>query len=108
MKRKVLIRYLIGVPTPLSALYSSTSCSALLSRPSSSFAPKSPGPAWVSFRAPPATPPFQTRDHFLLACQAWDALRPPHYRASIEVGSFGNLNLPTLLNDPLLLKPVAN
>ncbi|KAJ7227862.1 hypothetical protein C8J57DRAFT_1092896 [Mycena rebaudengoi] len=51
--------------------------------------------------------PFETRAHFLLACPAWDALRPPLYRASMEAGSFGSLYLPTILNDPLLIKPLA-
>ncbi|KAJ7268401.1 hypothetical protein C8J57DRAFT_1509586 [Mycena rebaudengoi] len=51
--------------------------------------------------------PYETRAHFLLACPAWEHLRPPFYRASMAVGSFGALYLPTLLNDTLLLKPVA-
>ncbi|KAJ7212843.1 hypothetical protein C8J57DRAFT_1538968 [Mycena rebaudengoi] len=51
--------------------------------------------------------PYETRAHFLLACPAWDAHRPPLYRASMEAGSFGNLHLPTILNDQILFKPVA-
>ncbi|KAJ7231768.1 hypothetical protein C8J57DRAFT_1533427 [Mycena rebaudengoi] len=51
--------------------------------------------------------PYETRAHFLLACPAWEHLRPPLYRASMAAGSFGALYLPTLLNDTLLLKPIA-
>ncbi|KAJ7280868.1 hypothetical protein C8J57DRAFT_1057851, partial [Mycena rebaudengoi] len=51
--------------------------------------------------------PYETQAHFLLVCPAWDDLRPPLYRASMTAGSFGSLHLPTLLNDPILLKPIA-
>ncbi|KAJ7252461.1 hypothetical protein C8J57DRAFT_1661306 [Mycena rebaudengoi] len=51
--------------------------------------------------------PYETHAHFLLACPAWEHLRPPLYQASMAAGSFGTLYLPTLLNDPLLLKHIA-
>ncbi|KAJ7266516.1 hypothetical protein C8J57DRAFT_1510632 [Mycena rebaudengoi] len=71
------------------------------------------GSGYQGFIASPACDacgtPFETRSHFLLACPAWEHLRPPGplYRASMEAGSFGALLLSTLLNDNLLINPMA-
>jgi len=49
----------------------------------------------------------ETRAHFLLHCPAWDRYRAPLQIASFAAGILGNVDVPSLLSHPKLLKPLS-
>ncbi|KAF8158893.1 hypothetical protein K438DRAFT_1449717, partial [Mycena galopus ATCC 62051] len=49
----------------------------------------------------------ETRNHFLLQCPAWDHLRPALQRASYEADILRAVDVPSLLNNPKLLKALT-
>ncbi|KAF8129667.1 hypothetical protein K438DRAFT_1644483, partial [Mycena galopus ATCC 62051] len=49
----------------------------------------------------------ETRNHFLLQCPAWDHLRPALQQASYTADILGAVDVPSLLNNPKLIKALS-